>query len=70
MDQREHIAFFDAYLVRIVLQRTVITLVTNPIVVSIFLIHIVQIRTVILFIQNTWENNLELVMLKEVLDLT
>lgn len=55
-EEQLHDLLCDAHLVRIVLQRAVITLVTNSIQIGVFLIHIVQIRTVILFIQNTLGN--------------
>lgn len=43
----------DCYLIRVVLQRAVVTVVTHPISVSISLVHVVNIWTVVILVQNT-----------------
>lgn len=43
----------DCYLIRVVLQRAVVTMVTNAIPVSISLVNIVNVWAVVVLIQNT-----------------
>lgn len=43
----------DCYLIRVVLQRAVVTMVTHSIPVSISLVNIVNIWAVVVLIQNT-----------------
>lgn len=42
----------DCYLIRVVLQRAVVTMVTHPISVSISLVHVVNIWAVVVLVQN------------------
>lgn len=41
------------YLIRVVFQRTVITVVTHAVPVSVSLIHIINIRAVVVLVQDT-----------------
>lgn len=44
---------FDSYLIRIVLQRAVVTMVPNTVSVCVSLVHVVNIRAIVVFIQDT-----------------
>lgn len=43
---------FNGYLIRIVLQGAVVTVVTHTVSVGISLVHVVNIRAVVVFVQN------------------
>lgn len=44
---------FDRYLIRVVLQRAVVTVIADTISVCVPLVHVVDIWAVVVFIQNT-----------------
>lgn len=43
----------DCYLIRVVLQRAVVTMVTHAVPVSISLVHVVNIWAIVVLVQNT-----------------
>lgn len=47
------------HLVRVVLQRAVVTVVTNSIPVGVSLVNVVHVWTVVLLIQNAWRNQFQ-----------
>lgn len=44
---------YDWYLIRVVLQRAVVTMVANTVSVCVSLVHVVNIWAIVVFIQNT-----------------
>lgn len=48
------------YLIRVVFQRAVVTVVTHTVPVSVSLIHVINIRAVVVLIQNTYRGKIYL----------